>query len=168
MEHKRLAEQVDQLKELLINEQDFTRIKNRFFDISSRTPLVAESKRCKDEKLVVAMNLVAKQIANTNVKVMELLKYEAGSMLHGVFQLGSQLGSIFYFTDIDAGLMTVCDFSGTAVHSRISLAEADDEDDGMPTGDLPEAGDSRLLKPEDKLRMRRKLRERLERSRKKH
>ena len=102
---------VNELKERIAKERDLTKLWHSFMDMS-QTKVFQETQRpCKDQALYSRIAEISAQIVNkllikgsVTLALFELPPYD---LVHGPLTLPTGLGNIFYFREIDSGLMAI-------------------------------------------------------------
>jgi hypothetical protein len=173
------GEMLETLKTKLVEADDFGPVMNYFFDISEKPRFHGLGKRVSNEMLESVIQIIGGQIFGGSVRVSNLLllKIPSTSFIHGVFTMQGMPGNVFYFEDIDVGLAAVLvPGEGTRI-VRFSAelggygGNGNGQGNGQGNGDGKIDGlgkeESRPMTPQEKRKLRKRLKERLERAKKK-
>ena len=98
------------LKDKLIHATNFGDVMNYFFDHFGEDPdFIALGDRAEDAFLQAVFEEVGGQIFGGKVRVTNVLltRLPEQQFVHGGFLLNGQLGNVFYFEDLQMGLMAV-------------------------------------------------------------
>jgi hypothetical protein len=175
------GEMLETLKTKLVEAGDFGPVMNYFFDISEKPRFHGLGKRVSNEMLESVIQIIGGQIFGGSVRVSNLLllKIPSSSFIHGVYMVQGIPGNVFYFEDIDVGLAAVLvPGEGTRI-VRFSAELGGYGGNGNGNGNGQGNGDgdgkvdglgkeeSRPMTPQEKRKLRKRLKERLERAKKK-
>jgi hypothetical protein len=111
-----LADALQELKHRLQTGTDFSEISDYFHDFVCRSRGFLESEIAEDHpKLEAILGQLAQRYAPDAevVSRAQFLCYPEHHFMHGPCQMGRYLGVVFYFTDIDLGLSSLCRMDGT-------------------------------------------------------
>ena len=98
------------LKEMLQTEDDFGNTLNYFFDLMEHDEIMDGGKRIKDDTFLKQMikeigrRLLGKTVIPVNFLLIGVPEYR---FYHGGFMIEGRMGNIFYFRDIDMGMMAL-------------------------------------------------------------
>ncbi len=95
---------------MLIIEEDFDKTYNYFFtQLGEDQSFINESKKAKNPLLKIALKYIGKDIFKNDVKIehLMLLKVPKSRFYHGSCFIHSRPAGIFFFEDIDMGMVVV-------------------------------------------------------------
>jgi hypothetical protein len=173
------GEMLETLKTKLVEAGDFGPVMNYFFDISEKPRFHGLGKRVSNEMLESVIQIIGGQIFGGSVRVSNLLllKIPSSSFIHGVYMVQGIPGNVFYFEDIDVGLAAVLvPGEGTRIvrfSAELGGYGGNGNGNGQGNGDGDGKVDglgkeeSRPMTPQEKRKLRKRLKERLERAKKK-
>lgn len=101
---------LDTLKDKLVHAEKFSDVLNYFFDHFGDDPaFIALGERTTDAFIEAVLQMVGKQLFGGNVRLTNVLltRLPEKQFLHGACTINGQLGNIFYFDDIQVGLLSV-------------------------------------------------------------
>ncbi len=103
-------QQLAELKEKLITAEDFAEPLNFFFDLMEDDEFLAHGDRVKkDDFLKSLVKEVGKTLLGKTVVPSRflLIKMKGVEFYHGGFMIENRMGNIFYFKDVDTGMMAL-------------------------------------------------------------
>jgi hypothetical protein len=113
-----MALPVTELKQRLVTERDLTKLWHSFMDMTQLKEFQETQRPCKDQGLYSRIGEISEKIisqvpikGSVTVALFELPPYD---LVHGPLTLQTGLGNIFYFREIDSGLMAIP--NGTSTH----------------------------------------------------
>jgi hypothetical protein len=120
------------LKKLLVNATDFSDVYAYFMDHFGQAPdLMTLGKPLRDPAFVEAIEQIGARVTGKKARITRpfLLRLAEHTFIHGAFVLGSHVGSVFYFEDIERGLAAfgALESEGPSEFARFSLVK-------LPTG----------------------------------
>jgi len=97
------------LKEQLLTAEDFGEPLNYFFDLMEEPQWQRCGKPVKGETLKEFIKMIGRMLLHKTVVPVNYLLIEVAEFrfYHGGFMLDGRMGTIFYFKDIDTGLMAL-------------------------------------------------------------
>ena len=102
---------VDELKERLVNERDLTKLWNSFMDMTMLKEFQDSQRPLEDHvlqgRLADASKAILSHLPIKGAVTMALFELPLHGLIHGPLTLPKGVGNIFYFRDIDAGLLVV-------------------------------------------------------------
>ena len=128
-----MALPVDEFKERLVTERDLTKLWHSFMDMTQLKEFQECQRPCQDQALYRRIDEITGKLAHrlpiqgsVTVTLFELPPYD---LVHGPLTLPTGLGNIFYFREIDAGLIAMPNGASThPVHQwnmvRFSIGKA--------------------------------------------
>ncbi|MCS6859692.1 MAG: hypothetical protein NZT92_05160 [Abditibacteriales bacterium] len=129
------VELLETLKKKLVTADDFMDVLRYFFDHFGENPdFIALGKPTRSETLEAVLQYTGSRMLGKPVKVHNLLliRLPEHGFIHGGFTADGKMGNVFYFEDIQMGLMSVVTsvVSGETKMARITLQ-------AVPTGVRP-------------------------------
>lgn len=116
---------IQELRERIIKEKDFGKLLNFFFDHLGEDPeFIARGKPARHEVLELAIERAVKEMIGKHAKIRQLLLVFVPEyrFYHGSFVVDGNIGTVFYFDDIQIGLMNVAmGFTGEIRMARITV-----------------------------------------------
>ncbi len=113
-----MALPVNYFKERLAKERDLSKLWHSFMDMTQLKEFRESQRPCRDQALYGRIGEIAGKIVNqlpikgaVTVALFELPPYD---LVHGPVTLPTGLGNIFYFREIDSGLIAIP--NGTSTH----------------------------------------------------
>ncbi len=101
---------IEQLKELLQNSDNFSEIFDYFLrELADHENFLQKCKKANHPKLKQIVKQVAQSALQSEVQITRymLLKFPALPFFHGGFFANGNLASLFFFQDVDMGLMSI-------------------------------------------------------------
>ncbi|MFA7668707.1 MAG: hypothetical protein WCX93_05105 [Burkholderiaceae bacterium] len=99
---------IEKLKEAVVNERNFKKIWNAFFDLSEHPRFIRESSPSQDEDLPLMLEMACeKQAGPDKIHSLLICRYGKTSFYHGPFQIGAKQATFLYFKDIRTGMIVV-------------------------------------------------------------
>jgi len=132
MAYKELKE-LNELKDIVMTEKDFSVIWNKFFDLAENPSFLHRGKPTKHPILKKIIETIGSSIfPNQKISIMHLMlqKVKGHKFVHGPFMINGHVGSLFYYDEINMGMMAIAKSGGTDLF-RISstiLAKEDVQD----------------------------------------
>lgn len=115
------------LKDKLITGTNFSNTMRWFFDeIAETSDFASLGEPTSDKLLMEALSGVIAQIIGQNqAAAVEALLFRVPEhqFIHGALTVGKQLGSVFYFEDIERGLLALGDLTGPTHFVRFSFIQ---------------------------------------------
>ena len=127
-----MALYVNQLRERLVTERDLTKLWHSFMDMTQLKEFQDTQRPCKDQALFTRIAEITKQIVSQlpikGAVAVALFELPPHDLIHGPLTFATGLGNIFYFKEMDAGLIAIPNGASThPVHqwtmARFSLGK---------------------------------------------
>jgi hypothetical protein len=167
-----LAEMIETLKTKLVETHAFGTVMDYFFDIAEDPRFLEAGQRVQNEMLESIVTMIGKQIFGRSVRLSHVLfcRIKGHHLIHGGFLLNGVPGNLFYFEDIDVGLTAVLVPGSATRVARFSSEMRGPGGNGHGNGNGRDDGfgsdDSRPMTPQEKRQLRKRLKNRLDRARK--
>jgi len=112
------------LQRVLIKEDDFSKILNYFMtNFAENERFLRLSKKTKSPMVKALIEAIGeRQYGKGQFRITNLFlqKVKKTKMIHGPFLINNELGSVFYFEDINMGMVTIAKMKGRTEFFRIS------------------------------------------------
>jgi len=109
------VEKIEELRRQLVEAEDLLPVWNFFFDHFGENPdFIALGKMARSPLLEEVLLRVGKQLFGEDVRTMgpTLIKLRKYKFLHGSGLINGRLAVLFFFTDLDMGMVSVVDSGG--------------------------------------------------------
>jgi hypothetical protein len=107
---KPFEKELNQLKNLLITSEEFDEVYRYFLDhLGENQKFLDIGEKAEHPVLTKVMELVAQQVFHKKIAIsrMLLIKIPEHHFYHGPCMLGNTMASLFFFEDIDMGLISI-------------------------------------------------------------
>ena len=113
-----MALPVTELKSRLVTERDLTKLWHSFMDMTQLKEFQESQRPCQDQALYSRIGEISEKIlGQLSVKgavTLALFELPPHDLIHGPITLATGLGNVFYFRELDVGLLAVP--NGTSTH----------------------------------------------------
>ncbi|MDM8516218.1 hypothetical protein QUF76_08480 [Desulfobacterales bacterium HSG16] len=131
----KFKKELTMLKDKLISCEDFSEIHNMFFDLLAENhDFLRLSKKAKHPVLKQAAAAIGKKLLQKEVEIslFMLLKYKKYNFYHGTCFIDGHIAGIFFFQDIDMGMMSLSVNPPYTSFMRFTSIIVDKDDDQTP------------------------------------
>ncbi len=106
----KFKKELNGLKDKLLTCDTFSEIQEMFFDVvAENQEFIRLSKKTKHPIIKAAVSAIGKQLLEKEVEIthLMLLKYKKANFYHGTCFIDGHMTSVFFFQDIDIGLISL-------------------------------------------------------------
>ena len=118
---------INQLKSRLVTERNLEKLWNSFMNLTEREQFREAQRPCQDEELtkriVDVAQTILRQLPIRGKVTITLFEVPGHGFVHGPMELPAGLGNLFYFTELDAGLLMIPAHPKQQVMARFSAGK---------------------------------------------
>jgi hypothetical protein len=140
MDKEMFDKEIKSMQDILVNEQNFSKIWDYFMSNFAENPrFMKYCKKTKHPNIKNLIETIGKKHMFPNQKInithLFLLKVKRTKLVHGPFMINNCPGMVFYFDDINKGLITVATKRDMASYYRISTMTMSNDQGILPIDD---------------------------------